>query len=97
MKIGVDISINLSKIDKTKIFEGKKGKYLFLTSFIDIDSKDEYGKSGSVQQTISKEERAKNLKPPIVGDVKVFWKQEEALPKQEDYKPPQMPDDDIPF
>jgi hypothetical protein len=97
MKVGIDISINLSKIDKAKIFEGKKGKYLFFTSFIDLDSKDEYGKSGSVQQKTSKEERDKKLKPPIVGDVKVFWRQEEDLPKQEDCKPPQTPDDDIPF
>ena len=40
MKIGVNISIDVTNIDKEKLFEGKKGKYLDAVAFIDIDEAD---------------------------------------------------------
>ena len=41
-KIGINISIDVTKIDKSRLFQGKKGTYLSLTTFIDSESPDQY-------------------------------------------------------
>lgn len=77
MKIGVNISIDVTKIDKARIVEGKNGaKYVDLVAFIDIDQQNEYGKNGSVTQNCSKEERDAKVQMPFIGSVKVFYKDE---------------------
>lgn len=69
-KVGVSISINLSKLDKSRFFQGSKGLYLDLTTFINLDTQDEYGNNGFVKQSMKKDER---VDLPIAGNVKVFW------------------------
>ena len=69
-KIGVNISINLSKLDKSRFFQGKNGLYLDLTTFINLDEQDQYDKNGIVKQSTKKDE---SVDLPIAGDVKVFW------------------------
>ena len=41
-KVGVSLKINVSMIDKARLFAGKKGKYLDATVFIDLDEKDQF-------------------------------------------------------
>ncbi len=94
-KIGISLSINLSKIDKSKIFEGKKGQYLDLTTFVNLDDVDEYGKNGFITQSISKENRSNGVKMPIIGNNKVFWTNDEASTPSAGSKPDRS--DDIPF
>ena len=94
-KIGISLSINLSKIDKSKIFEGKKGQYLDLTTFVNIDDADEYGKNGFITQSISKEDRSNGVKMPIIGNNKVFWTNDGANTPSSGSKPDRS--DDIPF
>lgn len=72
MKIGLSIKIDVTKIDKSRIFEGKKGKYLDLTTFIDTENEDQYGNHGFISQATSKQERQSGVKTPILGNVKVF-------------------------
>lgn len=48
--------INVNKIDKAKLFVGKKGTYLDVIIWIN-DEEDNYGNVASIQQTLSKEER----------------------------------------
>jgi hypothetical protein len=75
MKVGINISIDVTKIDKARLIEGKKGVYLDLTTFVDLDEKDKYDNNGFVSQSQSKEEREAGAeKTPILGNVKVFWK-----------------------
>ena len=69
-KVGVNISNNLSKLDKSRFFQGKNGLYLDLTTFINLDEQDQYGKNGIVKQSTKKDE---NIDLPIAGDVKIFW------------------------
>ena len=57
MKIGVNMSINVSKIDKARLFEGKQGKYLDVITFIDVDEVGQYGDNGMVVEGITKEEK----------------------------------------
>lgn len=87
MKIGVEISIDVTKIDKSKIFEGKKGKYLTATAFIDIDQQDQYGNNGMVTQKVSKEEQQQGVKGAILGNSKVFWNDSGAQPQQGGFQP----------
>ena len=69
MKYGIEFKIDVTKIEKARLFEGKKGKYLTMTAFVDIDNQDQYGNNGMVTHAKEKgEERA-----PILGNAKVFW------------------------
>ena len=72
-KIGINISIDVSKIDKTRLFKGKKGTYMDLTTFIDTNNPDQYNQHGFVSQSTSKEEREQGVKTPILGNCKVFF------------------------
>ena len=100
MKLGLSVSIDVTKIDKARIIEGKKGKYLDLTTFVDLEKQDQYGNNGFISQSTTKEERESDVQTPILGNVKVFYKgdgqqQGQAAPPQAG---PQTDfDDDIPF
>jgi len=107
MKIGVSLKIDVTKIDKARLFNGQKGTYLDATAFIDLDQLDQYGNSGMVTQDVSKDERAQGVKGNILGNSKVFFK-DNGQPTQQGYQQPvqqsapQAPqqepfDDDIPF
>lgn len=67
----LSLRIDVSKIDKSKIYEGKKGKYLDAVVFIN-DEPDEYGNIGMIVQSVSKEEREKGIKGAILGNAKEF-------------------------
>ena len=68
-KIGVELQIDVTKIEKARLYEGKKGKYLTMTAFIDLDQQDQYGNNGMItHKKEQNEERA-----PILGNSKVFW------------------------
>ena len=73
-KIGVNISIDVTKIDKAHLVAGKKGTYLNLTAFIDPNETDQYGNNGMVTQGLNKEARDAGQKGAILGNSKVFWK-----------------------
>ena len=105
MKLGVSLKINVSEIDKDRLFKGKKGTYLDATVFIDVDNVDEYGNNGMITQDVTKEDREQKKQGPILGNAKVFWKGEGGK-KPEHHKPPSEPDlgdshapdfDDVPF
>jgi len=101
--LGISIKINLSKIDKSRIFKGKKGSYIDLTTFVDTEQTDEYDNHGFISQSVSKEEREQNIQTPILGNCKVFYKdnsipssQSTALGNQQQSQPDDW-DDSIPF
>lgn len=73
MKLGISIKIDVTKIDKERLFKGEKGNYLSLTTFIDLDELDNYGNNGFISQSTSKEEREQKVQTPILGNVKVFF------------------------
>lgn len=71
--IGVNIKIDVTKIDKELLHKGKKGTYLDATVFINPDEADQYGDHGMITQAVSKEAREAGEKGNILGNVKVFW------------------------
>jgi hypothetical protein len=107
MKIGISIKIDVTKIDKARLFKGEKGTYLDLTTFIDLDEQDQYGNNGFISQSVSKEEREAKVQTPILGNTKVFFSGNSDTPRstnQESNQPPQSAplieegfDDQIPF
>jgi len=104
MKVGVSLKIDVTKIDKARLFVGQKGKYLDATVFIDVDEKDQYDKNGMITQDVTKDEKDQGVKGNILGNCKVFWKDQGASyapPQQQSAPPPPPPmdsmDDDICF
>ena len=65
-------SIDLTKIPKDKIIEGKKGKYLPITITIN-DETDQFGNQGPVVVQQTKEERDAKTEKTYLGNVKVVW------------------------
>jgi len=71
------VSINLNKIDKTAIFEGKNGKYLTLCLFDNKDGEDQYGNHGFVTVDLGKERRLAGEKSAIIGNFKDMDKKQD--------------------
>jgi hypothetical protein len=62
-------SIDVSKIDKSKLINGKKGTYLNVSILI-RDVVDLYGNTGFITQDTTKEERESGIKGTILGNIK---------------------------
>ena len=80
-KLGVTLKIDVSKIDKDKLFKGAKGTYLDAQVFINLSEEDQYGNSGMITQQVSKEERGRGEKGAILGNCKIFWR-DQGQPSQ---------------
>ena len=101
-----NISINLNKVDKSRLTKDKNGNsWLNLTGFINEES-DKYGSNGFITQSQTKEEREGGQKLPILGNFKLPMAnntkvQTEINPKVNTVprKAPQPMDldDDLPF
>ena len=65
-------SIDLTKIPKDKIINGKKGKYLPITITLN-DEVDQFGNQGPVSVQQTKEEREAKTEKVYLGNVKVVW------------------------
>ena len=101
-KAGVSLKIDVTKIDKARLYKGQKGTYLDATVFVDLGEADEYGNHGMITQNVSKEERDNGERGAILGNCKVFWRDGLDQPASSAGSPPPPPagddpDDDIPF
>lgn len=67
----LNIKIDVSKIDKSRLFVGEKGTYLDAVCFLS-DEKDSYGHNGMIVQQITKEERLAKVQGNILGNVSVY-------------------------
>ena len=68
----IKTSIDLTKIPKDKIIDGKKGKYLPITITLN-DENDQFGNQGPVIVSQSKEEREAKMDKVYLGNVQVVW------------------------
>lgn len=62
--------IDVTKIDKTKLFKGAKGTYLDI-ALIETPN-NQYGDSHMITQSVSKEEREAGVKGAILGNIKTL-------------------------
>lgn len=94
----VSIKIDVTKIDKSRLYKGKKGTYLDAMVILN-EYTDQYGNNGMITQSVSKEERQSGVKGNILGNVKVIRELEEngknTTGPTQDNSPEE--DDDIPF
>ena len=101
-----NISINLNKVDKSRLTKDKNGNsWLNLSGFVN-EIPDDYGNNGFITQSQTKEEREGGKKLPILGNFKLPMTnptkvQIEINPKV-NMVPTQAPqpmdlDDDLPF
>ena len=99
MKVGISVRIDVTKIDKSRLYKGAKGTYLDLTTFVDTDQQDQYENNGFISQSLTKEEREAKSQTPILGNVKVFYTDgaaPQAKAQVADMSIEEM-DEDIPF
>lgn len=73
------VKVNVDKIDKTALFEGKKGRYLDLTIWL-REEPGEYGDHGPVYQDLGKERRMAGEKGAILGNA--TWVDGGAAPQR---------------
>ena len=98
----IKCSINLTNIDKSKVIEGKKGKYLPITITLN-DEVDQFGNQGPVVIAQTKEERETKVAKTYLGNVQVVWTNGDnvaAAPRQDQpaqAAPAAAPVDDLPF
>ena len=95
-------SIDLTKIPKDKIIEGKKCKYLPITITLN-DELDQFGNNGPVVVQQTKEERDAKTEKTNLGNVKVVWtngQNVDTAPRDNNQPAPapaQAPAEDLPF
>ena len=87
--------INLSKIDKTKLFKGEKGMWMDIAVWFS-EEPDKFGNSLSIQQSTKKDE------PKIyLGEAKFYVPKEAKITAKEGFvkasKANEKPDDSFPF
>jgi hypothetical protein len=100
----INFSIDLNKIPKDKIINGKKGKYLPITVTLN-DEVDQFGNNGPVIVGQSKEERESKVAKVYLGNATVLWTngQNVAPPprdgqsQQQAAPAPAVVEDDLPF
>lgn len=67
----IQLKIDVSKIDKQRLFKGEKGTYL-TAALIISESPDKYGNDGMIIEQVSKEERLSGSKGTILGNAKIL-------------------------
>lgn len=85
------IKLDVTKIDKTKLFKGEKGTYLDVV-LIETPN-NEYGNSHMAVQGVTKEERDAGVKGAVLGNAKTLGGGSPSRPA----RPATKQDDDIPF
>jgi hypothetical protein len=94
-KLGINIKIDVTKIDKSRLFKGAKGTYLNLTTFIDTDNPSQFGDHGFISQSTDQDERANGVKTPILGNCNVFFGGSENQAVSQAASAPVADDDDF--
>ena len=77
----IKLKIDVTKIDKTRLFKGTKGTYLDLVVY-ENDTPDEYGNDFSAKQDCTKEDREAGVKMPYIGNGKHIGQKKQAAPPQ---------------
>ena len=94
----ISASLDVTKIDKSRIHVGEKGKYLDITLIETPNS--QYGDDYMVVQSVTKEEREQGVKGNILGNGKIFGndrREPQPTADVDEWTAPPKSDDDVPF
>lgn len=86
----ISISVNVDKIDKTRLVKGEKGNYLNLTIALN-DEQGKFGNDVSCWQGQTKEEREAKAQKNYLGNGKTIWSGGSSAPQSSNDR------DDLPF
>ena len=64
----ITVRIDVTQIDKSRLYQGKKGKYLDIVLMPTPNAR--YEQTHMVRQSVSKEERGQGIKGNILGNAK---------------------------
>jgi hypothetical protein len=92
MQNKIILKIDVTKIIKGDLYEGKKGVYLDATLFHNT-GESKYGDDGFIVQSIPQERREKGEKGPIIGN----WRWLEAKTDKRNTEPEDADNSDVPF
>jgi hypothetical protein len=101
-KVVIALKIDVTKIDKARLFKGQKGTYLDAIAVVDLGEPDQYGNHGMITQSVSKEEKAAGERGAILGNGKIIARLDDGAPRQAPKQQSQQtapPDDfdEVPF
>lgn len=85
----IKIKINVTRILKDYLFEGKNGKYLDLVAWPNKNGAGQYGDTHFVVQDLPREARDKGEQGPILGNLTL--PEEEAPPPRQQQQPARRP------
>ena len=92
--------INVTRIDKTKMFRGKQGVYLDIICFPLKNGEDSDGNTHVIMQSLPKEDRDRGEKGAMLGRMRI---ENNNISQPKDHGPSTAPDtptpedDDVPF
>ena len=101
----IALNLNLSLVDKARLYKGKKGQYLSAVLHL-TPTVDQYGNNGFVVESTTKEERQAGQRGTILGNAKILTPagEQNVAPQVTAYTPPaatadpaKYDDDDLPF
>lgn len=79
----IQLKIDVTKIDKKRLYKGEKGTYLTAALLLNDDT-DKFGNNGMILEQITKEERQAGHKGTILGNAKILErKQPDTIPTVE--------------
>lgn len=87
----ITAKINVTKIEKARLFKGENGTYLDIVLIETPNGK--FGQDFMICQSVSKEERDRGVRGPILGGGKIAGKKSTQQPAAE---PTTKKDDDWP-
>lgn len=76
----ISASIDLTKIDKSKVKDHKNGSKYYQISIFLNDEKDKYGNNVSIATGQTEEERKSKVKKVYLGNGKTVWRGQERMP-----------------
>jgi hypothetical protein len=71
MKHTIALKIDVTKIDKERLYKGEKGTYLDAVLLFDTDI-DRFENNGMIVQSVTKDERLSGLRGEILGNAKLL-------------------------
>lgn len=98
----INLKVDVTKIDKSRLYKGEKGTYLDLVVSLN-DEADQFGNDVATWQNQTKDERDAKAQKNYLGNGKVFWsndgqgKVNEVAQQVNEAMPPATEDDDLPF
>jgi hypothetical protein len=95
-------SLDVKKITKSKLVEGKKGTYANVTISIN-DEADQYGNTASIYESQTQEEREAKAPKVYLGNAKLVWSSDggstakQSVPAPAPAPTPTVEETDLPF